>query len=406
MRPAETIANLAAFSGRGAGTDAERRAALWLADALQTDARKAQLEPFWSRPNGALGHAWHAALGVAGSLLAIASPPAGAALLGIVLLSTIADALSGRSLGRLLTPERASQNVVSEPELRSAPGEDAVHLILTANYDAGRTGLASDQRFALLAARAARAAGGLALGWLGWLCVALAWLLIVAALRAGGSAGTTLDVLQLIPTVALLLAFALLLERATSRFGPAANDNASGVAAVVALARALDAAPPRHMRVDVVLQGASDGDGGGLRRYLHAHDEDRHRHNTVVLAFAASGAGDTRWWSGDGALVPLAYSQQLRSMCAELAAEEAGLAAAEHRGRGTTSAFAARLRGLPAITLGALDGRGVAPRSHRPDDLPEAVQESTIDAVVEFALLIVDRLDGHLARRQPATARA
>src|SRR5436309_10890327 len=113
MRPAETIAALASFEGRGAGTDAERRAARWLTTELAKSKRDAWLEPFWSRPNWALTHAWHSAIGLAGSLLAVSEPPVGGALLVVALLSLLADAATGSSLGRRLTPERASQNVVS-----------------------------------------------------------------------------------------------------------------------------------------------------------------------------------------------------------------------------------------------------------------------------------------------------
>src|SRR5947208_17168658 len=98
MRPAETIATLARFERRGAGTDSERRAANWLATQVDSKTRTASIEPFWCRPNWALAHAWHAALGLAGSLVTEADARVGGALILIALLSLIADALSGLSL--------------------------------------------------------------------------------------------------------------------------------------------------------------------------------------------------------------------------------------------------------------------------------------------------------------------
>ena len=53
------------------------------------------------------------ALALAGSLIAVASAPVGAGLVLLSLLSLIADELLGFSIGRRLTPERASQNVVA-----------------------------------------------------------------------------------------------------------------------------------------------------------------------------------------------------------------------------------------------------------------------------------------------------
>ena len=83
-------------------------------------------------------HAWHAVLGLAGSLVAVHSPRVGAALLLVAAVSVLADALFGVSLGRRLTPERASQNVIALPP--KGTRRRRVSLILTANYDAPRAG--------------------------------------------------------------------------------------------------------------------------------------------------------------------------------------------------------------------------------------------------------------------------
>jgi hypothetical protein len=403
MRPAETIANLDGFTGRGAGTDAERRAAVWLQrqlDAGPTGAgsrRTARLEPFWCRPNWALAHAWHMALAVVGSLVSRASPQIGAAVLLGTLLSVIVDATTGLSVGRLLTRERASQNVVSEAALEP-PRDHLVHLVITANYDAGRCGLVYRDALRRPVAWLARASGRLAPGWLSWACIAVVWLSVVALLRAEGHGGTALDVIQLVPTIGSLLAFALLLELAMSPYSPAAGDNGSGVAAAIALGLALDAAPPRRMTVDLLLQGAGDGEGFGLREYLHSRKQVRRPANTVVLGFAACGAGYPSWWVSDGALVPSRYRKELRRICAKTAREENQLEARPHRGHGHTPALRARWAGLPAIALGCLDAQGVAPRSHQPSDTSQAVSLQAIDQAVELGLLVVDQIDVMLAR--------
>ncbi len=80
MRAPETVSELTKFTGRGAGSDAERRAARWLAGQLQDNGRRARIEPFWCRPNWALAHAWHVGLGLAASLVAVGSAPVGGAL--------------------------------------------------------------------------------------------------------------------------------------------------------------------------------------------------------------------------------------------------------------------------------------------------------------------------------------
>lgn len=403
MRPAETIATLASFENRGAGSDAERRAAIELASVLDRERivgrRETVLEPFWCRPNWALTHAWHAALGLAGSLVATTSARVGGAMVLVALLSLLADALTGVSLGRRLTPERASQNVISEGSPGPGDEHNRVRLVITANYDAGRTGLLYRDRVRRAVAALANASGRRAPGWLGWLTIALGWVLAVAIVRVAGHKGTALGAAQLIPTVGLVLALAALLELATAGWGPAANDNASGVGAAIALVRALDAAAPRRLAVDLVLQGAGDGEGIGLRRYLRARRSSRRAPNTIVLGLAASGGGAPVWFLSDGALVPLVYFRQLRLLCSAVAADESQSDARPYRGRGATPALPARWRRLPAIALGARDRLGMAPRSHQTTDTPQRVDPRSVDRVVEFALLLVDQIDAYLAHR-------
>src|SRR2546423_144191 len=123
---------------------------------------------------------------------------------------------------------------------------------------------------------------GLTTGWLGWLCIAIAWVLVIAILRLEGHTGQTIGAVQFPPTVALVLAVALLVDIATADFGPAVGDDASGVAVAVALMRALDAAPPANLSVELVLEGAGEGPRIGLRHHLRARRADAKPADTIV----------------------------------------------------------------------------------------------------------------------------
>jgi hypothetical protein len=397
MEPMETVEGLDQFTGRGAGTDAERRAAVWLAKQLDSTGNDVLVETFWCRPNWAAGHAWHVALAVAGSLVSVASPVAGIAMLGVALVSVVADELTLLSPGRRLTPERASQNVVVARAAGRGGPEPHVRLILTANYDAARTGLAYGRRIRQATSRLRRAVNGATPGWLGWLVVSILWLLAIAILRLEGHKSQAIGAIQLPPTVGLVLGFALLLDLVIAGWSPSAGDNGTGVALAVALARALDAAPPQHLAVELVLTGSGDRDQAGLRRHLRARRRERRPANTVVLGLGACGAGSPRWWSSDGALLPLAYAPQLRGLADRIAHDEPHLRARGHRGRGATPAFPARTVRLPAITIGCLDNRGIAPRSHRRTDEVGAIDLGSLDQALQFALLMVDGIDATVA---------
>ena len=397
MRALETVAGLEQFGRRGAGTDSERRAARWLADQLGAGGREVVVEPFWCRPNWPLAHAWHVALALAGSLVSVASPHAGALMLLAALVSILADALTGLSPGRRLTPERASQNVVAVPPGTARRQTDPVRLIITANYDAGRAGLVYRDRFRRASSAVRRGTRGLSPGWLGWLSLTIVWLLVLAILRAEGHTSETIGAVQLAPTIALVLTLALLLELATADAGPAAGDNGSGVAVAAELARALDAAPPRHLAVELVLQGAGDTEGIGLRTYLRARRKEATSANTIVIGVAACSAGAPRWWTTDGPLVPLRYSTQLRALCAKLAAEEPSLGIRGHAGRGATPAFPARVLRRPSAAIGCIDRDGIVPHSHQRDDTVAGLEPDALDAAVQFGLMLVDEIDAWLA---------
>ncbi len=399
MRPRETITALAAFPGRGPGTDAERRAAQWLARELVADRQRVRIETFWCRPNWALAHAWHVALALVGSLVSVSHPTIGVVLLAVALVSTIADDVAGRSLGRRLTPERASQNVISAarpPGSGSGPGPaPPARLIVTANYDAGRTGLIYRDPVRATAARLRRATGGIAPGWLAWLVLAIAYELAIAIVRlTQHHPPHALGVLQLPPAVALVLALALLLDASSAGYGPGAGDNAAGIAVALELTRTLgaarvgaDPADTPAVGLELVLQGAGQDEQIGLHRYLRTRKQELRHANVAVLGIAASGAGHPAWWSSDGRLVPLRYARSLQTLAQQTSATA-------NRGRGTTPALPARATGLPAIAIGCLDDRGLAPCSHQRADTPEQIDDDALNRAIVLGLTLIASLTG------------
>jgi hypothetical protein len=397
VRLIEITTALTEFENRGPGTDAERRAARWLAGELVANRLRVRIETFWCRPNWALAHAWHVALAVAGSLLAVGHPTIGVILLAIALVSTFADGTVGVSLGRRLTPERASQNVIASVA-PAEPEEPKSRLIITANYDAGRTGLIYRDALRKPAARIRHAARDRTPGWLAWLVIAIICELAVAVVRmTTHHASSALGPLQFPPTVALVVALALLLEAAAANYGPSAGDNATGSALALALTRVLAADPPRNLHVELALQGAGEDEQIGLRKYLRTRRKELRTTNAIVLGIAASGAGQASYWISDGRLIPLRYAASLRNLAAQTGATKT-------RGRGATPALPARAAGLPAIVIGCLDGLGLVPRSHQQTDTPDTVQESEQGNMLELATALVDAIDASLVTESPTEA--
>ncbi len=397
MDAAEVAEELCWFEGRGPGTDAERRAAVWLAEALRDSGRGAELETVWVRPHEPVSLALHALVAVAGSVLTAFQTVAGVAVIAAALLSLVLD-LHGVYLLRRLTFRRATQNVVSPaPEREGQPAP--VRLVITARYDAGRSGLL---RRPALQRLGARAPGPRALMVLGVTCAlaAAAARLLTQATWVGG--------VQLVPTVALLVAFALLMDLAVGPRSDGASD-ASAVGVALALASALDAAPPRHVDVDVVLAGAGSAPTAGFRAFVRARRKHWAPESVAVVHVEPCARQRPRWWVKDGPLPALRMHPRMVALAAQIAENEPHLQARPHAGHGVTAAYAARTRQWPAIAVGCLDRHGRAPGRDGPQDTPEALDPDAMEAALELCLALVDELDADLERLQapsPEPARA
>jgi hypothetical protein len=173
----------------------------------------------------------------------------------------------------------------------------------------------------------------------------------------------------------------------------------------MSLASALDAAPPAGVAVDLVLAGAGEG-GIGLRKFLRANRRTLKPSNAIIVGIAPTGAGRPRWWVGDGQFIPLRTSATLRRLAAETAAGEPHLNAAPHRGRGATPAIAALKRRLPAIAIGCLDDRGIAPHSHQAGDTADKLDSKSLDDALQFALMLVDAIGEHVENNPVSEPRA
>ncbi|MFN8160962.1 MAG: M28 family peptidase [Solirubrobacterales bacterium] len=397
------IEELCSFEGRGPGTDAERRAANWLAAGLRDAGRRVTVEPTYVHPQYALAIALHLAVAIAGSLIAaLLSPAAGFALVLLAAVSLYLDQSTRAYLLRRLLFRRASQNVVSPGGRPEAP----VRVVLSAHYDAGRTGLVFGPRSVALAHRLAER-WRLLLGpirllyWAG-----VVPLLAISGLRMAGAGGAALSAVQLAPIALLLVAIALLVDITLSEVVPGACDNASGVAAVLSAAQDLDADPPAGLDLWVVLPGAEEANAQGMARFVAAHRDDLDPERTLFVNLDSVSYGEVHCERGEGAIVTYAMDSRLAEICAEVG-EDTGIGSRPLRHPFHTDALPARVRGYRAISLlGASDGVG-APYYHTHDDVPDNLDEVALTRATAFTVALVRAIaaDANLAP-EPAPAGA
>ncbi len=383
------IEELVDFDGRWPGTDAERRAAVHLAEKLERLERGVEVEPVHVRPGYPMTHVIHALLAIAGSVVSVRSPIAGIVLVLVAAISTFGDLGGGFFLFRRLTPRRASQNVVSR-EHGDKPGT----LVLVAHYDAARAGAVFSRR-----ALERRAALGKLIRRPIGVFEPFFWSMVVilacCVLRLLGLEGLLLTVVQFIPTVVLIVSVPLLADIALSPVVPGANDNASGVASVLRLAdrygRSLD-----HFNVWVLFTGAEEGLLLGMREWLRRHRGELDPASTIFLNIDKVGRGTVRWVTKEGFLVALAYHPTLVDLCEQVAAgdeEENRYGARGVVTREATDAYAARSAGFPAISIACLNAMDYVPDYHQQTDTVERIDPQSLERAYGFCSELIELID-------------
>ncbi len=392
----EVIEKLCSFEGRGPGTDAERRAANWLAGKLKGMGRPVQVEPTYVHPEYSLAIGLHVALAIAGSLLALLSPAAGFALVLFAAFSLFLDQNTRLYLLRRLLFRRASQNVVSPGPNPGAPAR----VVLSAHYDAAKTGLVFGRRSVRLARRLSER-GRVLLGpirlifWAG-----VVPLLLISGARLAGLGDAWLSIAQLAVIALMLVALVLLVDIALSAIVPGACDNASAVAAVLSVAEELDAHPPANLDVWVILPGAEECNAEGMACYMRAHRAEIDRERTFFVNLDSVSYGDAHYQRSEGAIINQAMDPRLVELCEGIAETQRsdpdgdpGHAARPIRHSFHTDALPAVVRGFRAISIvGADDGVG-PPYYHTPEDEPANVDAAAMTRAVEFTLELVRAID-------------
>jgi hypothetical protein len=379
----ERIDSICGYRNRLAGTDAERRLTNELGADLEADGWRVAIEPTWVHPQWALAHLLHCLVAIAGSVVAPSAPVIGFALVLVAATSAYLD-LSGRfHLLRRLLFRRASQNLLAR---RPATGEGSDRLRL---LDA--------------AARRLPVASAPTRIWF-W---SLALLLLPIGARMAGLDAAWLDYVQLVPTLVLIVACFALGEIALSPASPGANANASGVAAALATARLLDAEPPRHLRVELLLIGGGETTMEGMRAFLRAHRKDLERERTRFVSFESVGRGEPRYAVSGGLAVSAPFDRELIEACAAIAAaREGGEGRAEpFRDARATAATVARAHRRRAIAITCSEpGRTLPAGHHTPGDLPSTVDPDAVEAASRLAVDAVRLVDRGLGRAAAGTS--
>jgi hypothetical protein len=372
---------------RGSASREEQDAARWAAARLEEcGAVGVGVEHYRGRTTNSWSFAAHSAVALAGQL-AGGLTGAGAALLALVSLERDA---SGRFpwRRRLLGGSEGASAFGRVP----ASGERRGAVVVVAHIDTAKTGLAWHPLVTQFGAERNLARRRME-PVMGLQALAIAGSALAALLPRRSKARRLVGM----PAAALnLLAIALNLDIARSPAVPGANDNGSGVAAALALARAFAAHPPRNVDLEIALVGGEESGMGGFHAWLERRRAALDPSRTLVIGIDTVGSGTPIVARAEGAVATHRYPEG----ALELVEEGARVAGEPEPGRwrigGWTDPLVAAGRGIPATCILSV-GPGYYTHYHHPSDLPEFVDYGCVAACARVAAGTVEAWDRRLA---------
>ncbi len=377
--PLDTVRVLAAEIGpRGSTTANERRASEWVAARLQERGFAVSVEPF--RAVATFSYAYGVLFGlfVLAALVYPAFPPVAVFLSLVALIGFGLEASNIDALTRFL-PHGDSQNVVGVLPAREQARRK---IVLTAHLDSSRSALLWHPRirpyfrpiFLLLVA-------------------AMVAEFLLYALGLVTRAGWVWTV-SLTPAVLILAATLIFIDRELRyKHTAGANDNASGVAVMLAVADQIARAPLDNAELVVAATGCEESGTFGALHLLRAHDFDRS--STLFINFDNIGAGRVSYVTGEGLLLTLRADAELVAAARGAVASDPALDAQEFIYKILTTDNTVFLnKGYRGISLMAFDRRGLLPNWHWHTDTVENVNPGTLECAVALATAMVRRLDG------------
>jgi peptidase M28-like protein len=369
---------------RPSASEGEREAAEWVAARFRELGVTARIEVeqahggYWT-PLGLL-----CALGALGGLTGRRSRLLGAALAGAAAAGIWDDVSAGPHRFRRFLPSRPAYNVVAEV---GPPDADRV-VVLVAHHDAAHSGLifhpgipafvwrrfprmieANDTSPALMAP----VIGGPVLAAAGSLTG-------VAALRRAG----------VIVSAGAAAAFA---DIAGREVVPGANDNATGVVSLLALARALTAEPLDNVRVMLVSTGSEESFMEGMRGFMRRHGGELPRDRSFVLCIDTLGSPHLTAIRGEGMLRMRDYPKPALHLVDSVAEDVGVWLFPNLRLRNATDGLIALKAGFACACLGSVTDYKAPANYHWPTDTADNVDYDTFGDAVRLCEGIVRRLD-------------
>lgn len=379
MNPLELISELCQLEHRITGSPNEHKTAKLISEKLKS----LELNPFAERFRWQPSYSWslvlHFFLLVASELALHRGYNVLASLGALIVMLSLWGEVSGRFiwLGKII-PKIESTNVIA----RLGAQEPSKRLVIIAHIDTAKSGMIFHPYITRFLWENTKT-GVLTIPFF---ASALLVALIVA--KASGANGFVINALFLLANIVLGISALLLIERELSgKPICGANDNASGVAVALEVAKMLKEKRLKKLEVVLAFTGAGDSNAGGSTSLLKNHP-DLVSDNSYIINIDSVGKGELKVSTIEGPVLGRLASIELACLVLT-AAKSAQIAIKPERLRFTSDAYPALVKGARAVTIFA-ETPEFTRRSEK--DTPENLEKERISEatklVYQTAMLI------------------
>lgn len=173
---------------------------------------------------------------------------------------------------------------------------------------------------------------------------------------------------------------------------PGANDNLSGVSALVALAEALQEQPVSGLRVMLVSCGAEETLQQGIRAFGRRHFGALPRESTWFLNLDQLGSPDLVPLEGEGSIVMHDYDREFTDFVCSCAAEVGPPLRRGSRAWTSTDGCVPLAAGYRTATLVSLTPWKMIANYHSSTDVPDNIDYAALDRAIAVAERVTRRL--------------
>ena len=363
----ERVERLAAIE-RGSASEGEAEAAELIAEELGEAGARVRLE----REDAHGGYWWPIGIltGVAGLAGAFFGRFAAAAA-GLFAATAVTDDVTGGKqwFRRTFLPKRVTTNVVAE-----IGPEDAADIVLVmAHHDAAHSGLVFHpelpreilRRFPKLAEDADATPGTMWGSVFGPLAVAAGAVLGLRSLRRFG-------------TFLCAGYLAAMVDIGARAVVPGANDNLTGVAVLLSLARSLRDEPVPGVRVILLSTGSEESFMEGMQAFGRRHFADLPRERTQVICLDTVGSPHLLALEGEGMVWMNEYPKDVLARVKDAAGDLGVYLYPGLRLRNATDGLITLRAGYPTVTFGSVDDFKIPTNYHWPTDTADRVDYGTV----------------------------